>query len=610
MPAVQNGRCRCPPRSEPAVIPQGFIQDLLARVDVVDVVGRYVQLKKAGQNFLGLCPFHGEKSPSFTVSPSKQFFHCFGCGAHGTAIGFLMEHRGLGFVETVRELAQQAGLVVPEDSTTSPQAAGRIRALTELLQRAADFYRQQLKGSDTAIGYLKGRGLAGITAARFALGYSPAEWNGLMPVFEDYLDPRLVEAGLVIDNEGKRYDRFRGRVMFPIRSRRGAVLGFGARSLDGSEPKYLNSPETPVFHKGRELYGLHEAQDAIRRRRRVLVCEGYLDVIQLAQAGFDEAVATLGTAVTSHHVGELLRMSSHVVFAFDGDAAGRKAARRALDAALPVLPDTGRIDFLLLPEGEDPDSLVRSHGAAAFETELGRALPLSRWFLRCLEEGKDLGTAEGRAALLAEAKPLVSTMPAGALRMQLVSELAEAARSGAGDVEHLFGLKPWRRLAPQPGSRPQRPSADTADLKQHILQRLISYPELADEFAAQIAAEFPPEGSDIDQQVLEVWRTVSQARGVTSGAVQELLAHSDFAEQYRQAAVRALLAETDVGATRQELAGAFAKLELRRLNGELQSLAGQQPPAPEALARIRVLSERRARLMAGMHGIEAGGKTG
>ena len=581
------------------MIPQGFIQDLLARVDLVDVVGRYVQLKKAGQNFIGLCPFHSEKSPSFTVSPSKQFFHCFGCGAHGTAVGFLMEHRGLGFVDAVRELAQQAGMQVPEGPAEAGQATGRLRALADLLQRASDHYRHCLKGNGAAIEYLKGRGLRGATAARFALGCSPDEWTGLAAAFDNYDDPQLVEAGLVIANEGKRYDRFRGRVMFPIRNRRGWVIGFGARSLDGSEPKYLNSPETPLFHKGRELYGLFEAQEAIRRRRRVIVCEGYLDVIQLAQAGFEETVAALGTAVTSHHVGELLRLSEHVVFAFDGDAAGRKAARRALEAALPVLADTRRIDFLLLPEGEDPDSLVKSHGADAFTAELGRALPLSRWFIRSLSEGKDLRTAEGRAALLAEAKPLVASMPAGALRMQLLHELAEAARSAPAEVEQLFGIKPWRRLPEAPRRENRRQAAETADLKQHILQRLLAFPDLAGEFEGAVAAEFAEAGTPLDRQVLEVWRTASGTAGLSCGALQELLADSDFAPQYREAATRELVAEADADAARLELAGAFAKLELRRLNGELEALAGMQPPDAEALARIRELSERRARLMAG-----------
>jgi DNA primase len=578
------------------VIPPGFIQDLLARVDLVDVVGRYVQLKKAGQNFLGLCPFHGEKTPSFTVSPSKQFFHCFGCGVHGSAIGFLMEHRGLGFVDAVHELAQQVGVKVPEGAAAGT-AGGRTRALTELLQRAADFYRQQLKGSEAAIEYLKGRGLAGATAARFALGYSPDQWTALAGVFYDYAQPQLVEAGLVIEGEGKRYDRFRGRVMFPIRNRRGSVIGFGARSLDGSEPKYLNSPETPLFHKGRELYGLYEAQEAIRRKRRVVVCEGYLDVIQLAQGGFEEAVAALGTAVTPHHVGELLRLTDHVVFAFDGDAAGRKAARRALEAALPVVADTKRIDFVLLPEGEDPDSMVKSHGAGAFDAELARALPLSRWLIRSLAEGKDLDTAEGRAAMLAEAKPLMATMTAGALRLQLLRELAEAARAPAAEVESLFGLKPWRRLPDTPRGADRRRAVDAGDLKLHILQTLLAFPNLAGEFGAMLESEFANDDEPIDRQIGEVWRTAAEATGLTSGALQELLAESDFVEQYRAAAARALMAEADSDAARQELGGALAKLELRRVNRELEALVSQAQPGPAALARIRELSERRAGLM-------------
>ena len=584
------------------VIPPGFIQDLLARVDLVDVVGRYVQLKKAGQNFIGLCPFHSEKSPSFTVSPSKQFFHCFGCGAHGTAVGFLMEHRGLGFVDAVRELAQQAGMTVPEGSAEAGQASGRLRALADLLQRASDHYRHCLKGSAAAIEYLKGRRLRGASAARFGLGFSPDQWTALAAVFQDYDDPRLVEAGLVIANEGRRYDRFRGRVMFPIRNRRGWVIGFGARSLDGSEPKYLNSPETPLFHKGRELYGMFEAQEAIRRRRRVIVCEGYLDVIQLAQAGHEEAVAALGTAVTSHHVGELLRIAEHVVFAFDGDAAGRKAARRALEAALPVVGDTSRIEFLLLPEGEDPDSLVRSHGGEAFAAELGRALPLSRWFIRTLSEGKDLSAAEGRAALLAEAKPLVSSMPAGALRMQLLHEVADVARSSPADVENLFGIRPWRRLPARQRREDRHQRAEAADLEQHILQRLLAFPDLAGEFDQAIAAEFTDGESPVDRQVIEVWRTASATPGLTCGALQELLADSDFAGEYRAAATRELMAEADTDTARLELAGAFAKLELRRLNRELETLAGRPSVDAEALARIRELSDRRARLMAASAG--------
>lgn len=580
------------------MIPPGFIQDLLARVDIVDVVGRYVQLKKGGQNFLGLCPFHSEKSASFTVSPSKQFFHCFGCGAHGTAIGFLIEHRGLGFVEAVRELAQQTGMEVPVDAAAA-QATGRVQALTETLQRATDFYRQRLKSSQAAIAYLKGRGLTGATAVRFALGFSPDEWKALAAGFESYDDRRLVEAGLVIENEGKRYDRFRGRAMFPIRNRRGAVIGFGARSLDGSEPKYLNSPETPVFHKGRELYGLFEAQEAIRRKRRVIVCEGYLDVIQLAQAGIAETVAALGTAVTAQHVAELLRLADHVIFAFDGDVAGRKAARRALEAALPVLSDTKQIDFVLLPDGEDPDSLVRAHGPQAMVTEISRALPLSRWFVQSLSEGRDLNTAEGRAALLAESKPLVAVMPAGALRLQLLRELADVARSAPAEVEALFGLKPWRRLPNAPQRENRRQAVEIADLKQHILQRLLAFPDLAAEFVPAIADEFIASEAPIDRQIVEVCRTAGAHRGLSSGALQELLAESDFAEQYRDTAARELQTESDISVARIELGAAFAKLELRRLNDELHELATQAQPSGELLDRIRLLSERRSRLMAG-----------
>ena len=478
------------------MIPRGFIQDLLARVDIVDVIGRYVALKKAGQNYIGLCPFHGEKTPSFTVSPSKQFFHCFGCGAHGSAIGFLMDHRGLAYTEAIRELAQQAGMQVPDDTGSDREGAARVRGLTEALQRASDYYRRKLRDAPVAIEYLKRRGLTGPTAARFALGYAPDAWQSLREAFDTYEDPRLVEAGLVIvGDEGKRYDRFRGRIMFPIRNRRGAVIGFGARVLDGGEPKYLNSPETPLFRKGYELYGLFEAQEAIRRRRRAIVCEGYLDVIQLSQAGFEEAVAALGTAVTSHHVAQLFRLTDHVIFAFDGDAAGRKAARRALEAALPVVADEKRASFVLLPEGEDPDSLVRAHGAAAFEDELARALPLSRFFLRTFAEGRDLALAEDRVAMRAEAKPLLATMSAGALRDQLVRELAAATGAAPGEIE-AAGLQPWRRLPPRRGADARAP-APIDDLKSRVLQRLLAFPVLAREFNAQIAAEFIPQAEII-----------------------------------------------------------------------------------------------------------------
>ena len=358
-------------------IAQSFIQELLARTDVVEVVGRYVQLKKSGANFMGLCPFHAEKTPSFSVSPAKQFYHCFSCGKHGDAINFLMEHTGASFTEAVHELAQQCGLSVPED-TRSPQEKARDAqqsqrraTLSQVLARASQAYRQRLKDAPRAIGYLKQRGLTGQIASRFALGYAPEGWRTLAGVFPDYADPLLVESGLVIAGEGeggpeRRYDRFRDRIMFPIRSVKGEVIGFGARVLGNEKPKYLNSPETPVFHKGSELYGLYEARAALREKGYALVVEGYMDVVALAQLGFANAVATLGTACTPQHVQKLFRFTASVVFSFDGDAAGQRAAHKALQAALPYASDTRSVKFLFLPGGHDPDSFIRTEGAQAF----------------------------------------------------------------------------------------------------------------------------------------------------------------------------------------------------------------------------------------------------
>ena len=572
------------------MIPQSFIQDLLARVDIVDIVGRYVPLKKGGQNFLGLCPFHGEKSPSFTVSPSKQFYHCFGCGAHGSAIGFLMEHRGLGYVDAIRELAQQAGLQVPESADRGSDASGKVRALTELLKQTADYYRAQLKESPLAIDYLKGRGLAGATAARFGLGYSPDAWQPLRAAVANYDDPRLVEAGLVIADEGKRYDRFRGRIMFPIRNPRGQVIGFGARILGAGEPKYLNSPETPVFRKGQELYGLHEARDAIRQSGRAIVCEGYLDVIQLAQAGFAEAVAALGTAVTSAHVSALLRATDHVIFAFDGDAAGRKAARRALEATLPVIADTKRASFVLLPEGEDPDSLVQARGAAAFEGELARALPLSRFFIEALASGRSLGSPEDRAAMVSDAKPLLLSMPPGALRLQLLRELAEASRTPLEDLEALFGIRRARPSRPAPLQR-RTPHAEVEDLKRRILQQLLAHPPLAREFEPAIVEEHVGREDRIDREISEVWQAATQPSSsvsavMTHGTLLEVLQGSPHAEDYQALAAQEMELDTDVETSRQVLEEAFQKLRLRRLEQERSEKLAEfeKDQSPERLA--------------------------
>lgn len=433
------------------MIPQTFIQELLARVDVVEVVGRHVKLKKSGANWMGLCPFHGEKSPSFSVSPTKQFYHCFGCGAHGSAIGFLMEHAGLSYVEAIHDLAQGVGLTVPDEPQ---QGGGRARGpergpergpdLTELLATAARFYKARLKESARAVDYLKGRDIAGETAARFGLGYAPDGWRSLEAAFGDYEAAELVAAGLVIESDPddagrkKRYDRFRDRIMFPIRSARGQVIGFGGRVLDRGEPKYLNSPETPVFSKGRELYGLFEAREALRREDCAVVVEGYMDAVMLAQHGVGNAVATLGTATTPQHVAKLLRQVDRIVFAFDGDAAGRKAAWRALEASLPQAQDTKRIDFLFLPPEHDPDSFVREHGEAGWRAAMDGALPLSDFMLRGLTERVDLASAEGRARLQADARPLLQALGAPALRQQLVQRIATTVGISAADlVEYL-----------------------------------------------------------------------------------------------------------------------------------------------------------------------------
>ncbi|BDE70479.1 DNA primase [Delftia sp. 670] len=433
-------------------IPQSFIQELLARVDVVDIVGRYVQLRKGGANFMGLCPFHSEKSPSFTVSPSKQFYHCFGCGKNGNAIGFLMDHAGMGFVEAVQDLAGQVGLQVPQDDISPAererQAAQKQKqaTLTDVLEKAGESFRKHLKASPQAIEYLKRRGVSGETARRFGLGYAPAGWRNLASVFAHYDDPQLEESGLVIvgEDDGKRYDRFRDRLMFPIRNVKGECIGFGGRVFGDEKPKYLNSPETPVFHKGRELYGLFEARTALRDMGYALVTEGYMDVVALAQLGFANAVATLGTACTPDHIHKLFRFTDAVVFSFDGDGAGRRAARKALDAALPYASDTRSVKFLFLPAEHDPDSFIREYGSEAFARYVGDALPLSRFLIEAASEGCDLGQAEGRAHMASNARPLWTALPDGALKRQLLGEIAELVQLDARDLSDLWSQEAAR----------------------------------------------------------------------------------------------------------------------------------------------------------------------
>ena len=606
-------------------IPQGFLQDLLARVDVVDVVGRHVNLKKSGANYSGLCPFHTEKSPSFTVSPTKQFYHCFGCGKNGDAIRFLMEHSGMEFVEAVKELAQSCGMTVPEEQG-SPQEREQARlarqkqaTLSEMLEKFCAAYRQQLRQSPGAIEYLKGRGLSGEVARQFGLGYAPPGWRFLAGIWPDYADPKLHEGGMVIDKEQgsegadgnaehRRYDRFRDRIMFPIRNVKGECVGFGGRVLGQGTPKYLNSPETPVFSKGRELYGLFEARQAIREAGYVLVTEGYMDVVALAQLGFPNAVATLGTACTSEHVHKLFRFTDSVVFGFDGDAAGRRAARKALDGALPYATDVRNIKFLFLPPEHDPDSFIRAHGADAFARSVSSAMPLSRFVLESAREGCDLDTAEGRAMLASQAKPMVSAMPEGVLKSQLIAELSALVQIGAHELLRLWGVaKPG-----QPSLSPRRsktyPTATTSTRSVSTLRRqpstredraiqllfheMSAWAQLSDAHHALLCGLGEPHGEAfrwLEQQWHEhgilAWPELQQS----------LPSHplGDWVVRVVQAAPDAVVFD------QAELNSILIELEKIAVAQELNAMATQVAQDPVLFERFRHLNQRLIQLKSG-----------
>lgn len=583
----------------PALIPQSFIQDLLARVDIVDVVGKYVQLKKGGANYMGLCPFHNEKSPSFTVSPTKQFYHCFGCGAHGSSIGFLMEYSGLSYVDAIRDLAQNNGMIVPEEDRLLPaqraEVTAKSLALSEVMTKAGEYYKQQLRTAPQAIAYLKKRGLTGEIAARFGLGFSPDAWDGLRSVFSDYNAPALVEAGLVIDKseeEGggrKRYDRFRDRVMFPIRNTKGQVIGFGGRIMEQGEPKYLNSPETPLFQKGLELYGLFEARQAIRDAGYVLVTEGYMDVVALAQMGFPQAVATLGTACTPTHVQKLLRQTDHVIFSFDGDNAGRRAARRALDACLPHANDDKVIKFLFLPKEHDPDSYIREFGTDAFEQEVRDAMPLSQFFMREMIGDNDLATAEGRARTQFDAKPLLQAMESSGMRLQLVRNLAQVTQTSPAEIETMFELsQPVARikLAP-PKSKRNAP----VGLELQIMRILVAHPSLAmmlDESVLADAAALAPDGANMLRSLVFTAQSMGENAQFAALAEQLRSLGSDFDALIAEMAEQA---ETDIDIVRMELAGALRQMRHQVLKMEMESLAARGLRAPEDIARYREITQ-------------------
>ncbi len=644
-----------------ALIPQSFIADLLNRVDIVDVVGQHVKLKKAGANYQGLCPFHSEKSPSFSVSPTKQFYHCFGCGAHGSAISFLMEYSGLGYVDAIEDLARSVGLDVPREERTAMDAVRQQQAmaLSEVMSSAADWYRQQLKGAPRAVEYLKGRGLTGEIAKRYALGYAPDGWQGLEAVFGTYANDEvaktLLEGGLLIQSEqgdnaqtARRYDRFRDRIMFPIRNPKGQTIGFGGRILDQGEPKYLNSPETPLFSKGNTLYGLFEARQAIRAQEYVLVCEGYMDVVALAQLGFPNAVATLGTACTANHVRMLLRQTDRIVFSFDGDSAGQRAAQRALEACLPLMSDDKEIRFLFLPTEHDPDSYVRAYGAPAFEKVIKEAMSLSSFFFKIVSQDHELTTPEGRAQTHHAAKPLLLSMPPIALRTQILRELAIRTNSTPAELESFCGLTvapapvqqgsyastnqrapnlaqsnagnraqgaPWqasrgsaKRVASQNIAPPQAPT----DLAEQMLRVLIQFPHLGKALDANKRALALHASELRSEKALQLMKDLlaqcdlvelipgENGKPPTVGAgafalFQDQLSRSELAPLYEVLRKRVMGSDLDLDGAVADLEGAFKKLELINLKTEMTEIAKKiagSTATEQDRARYRELGER------------------
>ncbi|HUX74283.1 MAG TPA: DNA primase [Steroidobacteraceae bacterium] len=569
-------------------IPQTFIDEIVARADIVEIIGARVPLKKAGREYKACCPFHNEKTPSFWVSPEKQFYHCFGCGAHGTAIGFLMQYEKLEFPEAVAELAERAGLEIPREAQ-NPREAGGID-LYETVTQASLFFAQNLRDEERPRAYLAKRGIEAAAAAAFALGYAADSWNALLGRFGAGEQERrkLLQSGLIIERDDRGggaqpgfYDRFRDRLMFPIRDARGRVLGFGGRVIDQGEPKYLNSPETPLFHKGRELYGLYEAKQAHADFKRLLIVEGYMDVVRLHQAGITYAVATLGTATTHEHLQKIFRMTSEVVFAFDGDRAGRAAAWRALEAALPMTSDGRELKFMFLPEGHDPDTLIAAEGAAAFESRLKSALPLSEYLLRELGAQVDLRHVDGRAKLAALARPLFARMPDGVYRELLADRLAAEIRMPAAKLKDLWVDGPGKRAAaggaaagrevrgPTEGRR--RPaSAGRGTLLSQAIGLVLQHPAAARSIAdpgvlagvqrpgAAVLKELLEHAAAADSPttavLLERWRERAEFARLTELAARPpLVATTEAAASELQKAVEKLLEEFGAGRRMNEL---------------------------------------------------------
>lgn len=588
------------------MIPESFIEEVLSRTDIVQVIGRYVKLQHKGSNWMACCPFHKEKTPSFAVNPSKQFYKCFGCGEHGTAITFLMKFKGLSFPDAIKELADNLGMEVTEDRQAKVRQA-KAKTLTDYLAQAADFYHQALFHDRHAIEYLKGRGITEETVNKFQLGLSPDTWQGLQSIFkaEGYEDPKLEECGLVIAKDAHRYDRFRGRIMYPIRNPRGQVIGFGARTMiAGEEPKYLNSPETPVYHKSQELYGLYEARDAIHKKGRAIVCEGYMDVIQMSQGGFLETVAALGTSITPEHVKKLFQLSDHVYFSFDGDAAGFKAARRAMESTLSIISDTQTAHFVLLPQDEDPDSLIKSQGAEAFEAQLRSAFPLSKFFVmdivREVTQGRGLRTAEDRAQAIAIAKPLLQRMNAHALRQLLLQEFSSVLRMDPGEVATLCGValldipqtaKPAKQVSAygrdaKQGERYRRPVRPVTtgpvftNIKRRLLQCFITHPQWLLKYSDQIEYELLDTVDEWEEAIVRLWHLAQDhSKGenfdpsqLTTGYLLSFLQSDAFYDRLADLASEEEVLQTPAEVAEYEIKCAFLKLEKAQLDAKIAEI--------------------------------------
>lgn len=542
-------------------IPKHFIDELLTRTDIVSTIEARVPLKRTGTNYVACCPFHNEKTPSFTVTPSKQFYHCFGCGAHGTAIGFLMEYDRLSFPEAVESLARSAGLEVPKEATQLSAQTEEFKPLYDLTAQVGDYYRQQLKKSQVAVEYLKKRGLTGETAKDFGIGYAPPGWSNVLDLFgkSDPEKQKLLRVGLLIEkDDGGHYDRFRNRVIFPIRNRRGYIIGFGGRAIDPNDnPKYLNSPETPLFHKGRELYGLYEAQQQRPRPTAILVVEGYMDAVMLAQYGVRNAVATLGTATSRDHIQALFKAAPEIVFCFDGDNAGRQAAWRALEVALPELDDKHQIKFLFLPQGEDPDSFVLKHGREKFEALLKSAVSLATYLFDNLKQRFDVATLEGRARLAEEAKSLIAKTQDNVFRQLLLKELSDITRL---DTRQLGFDKGGNAAIPQQRQIPRKDRSIQVKMNdmRMAVAALLAHPAIA--LDMQIPGTLKALDNPGLELLFEIIDAIRQKPDTTAARLREWFQDTPHADTVSKLAAYEFPDESET-AVRQELVGALAQLD-------------------------------------------------